>query len=576
MADMKLIKAFNNAMHAETGGTEPYDTTAEVVRIEGSTAWVHIPGGVDETPVQMTVNAEPGDTVQVRVGGGTAWITGNASAPPTDDKTANAAKQTATEAQEAAVEASDTATRAERNADSAIKIAGNTAQHFWFTETGSDTGAHITEVTEEEFLSDPQNGGGNLLARSNGIAIRDGMTELASFGETMQLGEEGKSHAELDYHSLELVDKDGNSYFRASDLRGTNGQVEVTEVFWGDNTQRAYRLGMPAINNGNPVPVITDEDGNDVTSTYYQTKDKNSITLTNYLPIGYTLTVTYTTASELAKAYTAGIRKANGQVGGMSFAEGYNTTASGVYSHAQGYNATAYGRVSHAEGSNTTANGWASHAEGYSTTASGYGAHAEGGDTEADGRHAHAEGYNTTASGVYSHAQNQGTIASSANQTAMGKFNEADSSGTYAAIIGNGTSDSARSNAFTVDWDGNVEAAGDITDGSGNVLANKADASVLTGIFKIVEYTHAYTNLAAGAGLYITANDFGASTPSGYRPAAVLTCNSGSAANCSVVYFNGAATGTNNMMRIVNTSTAARSYTARITILYVMSSMVAS
>lgn len=115
-----------------------------------------------------------------------------------------------------------------------------------------------------------------------------------------------------------------------------------------------------------------------------------------------------------------------------------------------------------------------------------------------------------------------------------------------------------------------------VTDAEKATWNGKADASILTDIFKIVEYTHAYTSLAAGAGLYITANDFGASTPSGYRPAAVLTCNSGSAANCHVVYFNGAATGENNMMRIVNVSSAARSYTARITILYVKSSMVAS
>lgn len=61
-------------------------------------------------------------------------------------------------------------------------IASNTDQYFWHTETGTDTGAHITEIPKEDFLDDPANGGGNLLARSNGIAVRDGLTELASFG----------------------------------------------------------------------------------------------------------------------------------------------------------------------------------------------------------------------------------------------------------------------------------------------------------------------------------------------------------------------------------------------------------
>ena len=67
------------------------------------------------------------------------------------------------------------------NSESALQIASDTEQHFWTTETGTDTGSHITEKEQDDFLANPQNGGANLLARSNGIAIRDGLTELASF-----------------------------------------------------------------------------------------------------------------------------------------------------------------------------------------------------------------------------------------------------------------------------------------------------------------------------------------------------------------------------------------------------------
>ena len=67
-----------------------------------------------------------------------------------------------------------------------------------------------------------------------------------------------------------------------------------------------------------------------------------------------------------------------------------------------------------------------------------------------------AEGVASTASGMYSHAQNVGTTAASYSQTAIGKYNVADANDTYAFIIGNGTDDSHRSNAFEVDWDGNV------------------------------------------------------------------------------------------------------------------------
>ena len=110
----------------ETPGKKsaPYDTQAEVRRIEGDIAWVHIPGGVDETPVQLTTNAKKGDIVQVRVSGGQAWITGNATKPPTDDTTAKAAQKTAAVADEHATDAVASAILAQQFADEAKKSAG--------------------------------------------------------------------------------------------------------------------------------------------------------------------------------------------------------------------------------------------------------------------------------------------------------------------------------------------------------------------------------------------------------------------------------------------------------------------
>ena len=99
------------------GKTSPFDVTAKVKRIEGGTAWVQIPGGVDETPVQLTVNAKEGDAVQVRVAGGKAWITGNGTAPPTDDTRANEANENAIYAQTIAENAEGSARRASLAAD---------------------------------------------------------------------------------------------------------------------------------------------------------------------------------------------------------------------------------------------------------------------------------------------------------------------------------------------------------------------------------------------------------------------------------------------------------------------------
>ena len=106
----KIIKNFVQSIReSDKRGTSPYDTTAEVLRVDGDTAWVHIAGGVDETPVKKTIDCKPGDVVQLRVGGGRAWITGNATAPPTDDTKANKANETALSANKRAITAYKTA-----------------------------------------------------------------------------------------------------------------------------------------------------------------------------------------------------------------------------------------------------------------------------------------------------------------------------------------------------------------------------------------------------------------------------------------------------------------------------------
>ena len=126
-------------------------------------------------------------------------------------------------------------------------------------------------------------------------------------------------------------------------------------------------------------------------------------------------------------------RKEGSTIGGYSVAVGYDTEASGY--------------ASHAEGDNTVASGNQSHAEGNSTIASGNCSHAEGDYTIASGNCSHAEGSNTTALSDYQHVQ--------------GKYNIEDAEGKYAYIVGNGTNTS-KSNAHTLDWEGNAWYAGDV------------------------------------------------------------------------------------------------------------------
>lgn len=197
-------------------------------------------------------------------------------------------------------------------------------------------------------------------------------------------------------------------------------------------------------------------------------------------------------------SHSEGVRsKATGD---LSHAEGFDTTASDMCSHAEGYKTTASREAAHAEGYGTAATGFYSHSEGYQTLAAGSYSHSEGGETYAYGQYSHAEGYNTTASGDYSHTEGSGNVSQGAyshsqgcDTRAYGDYSHAEGIGTdasgmyqhvqgrynipdeydedgnpvnrYAHIVGNGVLDGedlVRSNAHTLDWEGNAWFAGKV------------------------------------------------------------------------------------------------------------------
>lgn len=156
--------------------------------------------------------------------------------------------------------------------------------------------------------------------------------------------------------------------------------------------------------------------------------------------------------------------------GENSHAEGCNTTSEGISSHSEGQNTSANGVGSHSEGIDTTATNEASHSEGYNSHATGNYSHAEGYSNEASGYASHAEGGRTKAKGAYNHSSGFETIANGDYQAVFGRANIEDKDRKYALIIGNGeinddytVDEEKRSNAHTVDWDGNAFYSGDIT-----------------------------------------------------------------------------------------------------------------
>ena len=158
-------------------------------------------------------------------------------------------------------------------------------------------------------------------------------------------------------------------------------------------------------------------------------------------------------------SHTEGNRSSTPNTGGSI------TNQSAAAAHAEGNATKAYGNYSHAEGNATEAHGSASHAEGKGSKAQANFAHAEGNSTIAAGSCAHSEGNQTEARAESSHAEGYGTKATSSYQHVQGKWNYLDAnekSGSYAHIVGGGTSKDNRKNIHTLDWSGNAWFAGDV------------------------------------------------------------------------------------------------------------------
>ena len=92
-----------------------------------------------------------------------------------------------------------------------------------------------------------------------------------------------------------------------------------------------------------------------------------------------------------------------------------------------------------------------------------------------------------------------------------------------------------------------------------------------TQALKVVQYTREYT-ISANSNLNISANDFGASDPSGYNPVAITHFSSGNE-NVYVRTVNALAQAQYQMMSLKNTTGSAISTTAYIRILYAKSSL---
>lgn len=148
--------------------------------------------------------------------------------------------------------------------------------------------------------------------------------------------------------------------------------------------------------------------------------------------------------------------------GQFSGAFGYSNVVTGQKSFAVGNVNIVSGSNAYAFGQECQATEWYSQAFGYQTKANGMVSSAEGLRTQADGQTSKTIGTLTKST------HRSQFVFGEANEVDPSE-NEADKRGTYVEIVGNGSADDDRSNARTLDWEGNESLAGGITLGKGTV-----------------------------------------------------------------------------------------------------------
>ena len=436
--------------------TSAYDTPATVRRVENGVAYVHIDGGVDETPVNLTIDAKPGDTVMVRVSGGSAWIMGNGSSPPTDDTRANRAMKKAEDVEEAVVEVvrsvesvSEVADDAKEIAEAGREIAEATDQYFWVDASGT----HVATAPKE---SDPSGTNGfNALWNALGMLLRNGTNILAQFGQ----------------HAVAFYDGDGNE--------GEN----IVASFGKDGGQVGYSSSGHLTFSSNSIVAVSDIGAKLFAVGTNQATEQVLITKN----IGAAVKVTSTSSSDpdylvvalpITDEVTGGTLKVDyewyGNSGQNTFR--YKGTFEGVIGTTKSEDVHADRIGMHLNYSVVTISG--EQRQQFSVNAyktSAYNTYVRVISVTYDGNMAmptYDLGTRALANnfaGSFSSVIGESLFATGDRQTALGKFNVEDTNDEYALIIGNGTDDQNRSNALTVDWNGKVTAAG----GYGGLVATE-------------------------------------------------------------------------------------------------------
>ena len=291
--------------------------------------------------------------------------------------------------------------------------------------------------------------------------VKESIEELNSNLDTLEYSEiaGGKNLANI--NDFKLLTTNPSRYgYEWINMKGGTYTFNITNgnnILYIGYKHNGEFVNPSSVVNNSKVQIITISDGDDIVIWYENGVTENTVTSLQ-LEVGGVATE--------YEPYIPSIKMLNKSLNNYALKSLYSDTTINIGRLAN----STVGKYSIAEGQSTTASGYSSHAEGEYTKASGNTSHAEGTGTEASGESSHAEGFITKASGNTSHAEGTGTEASNFASHASGKYNTAMTTGGASSnttgtafVIGNGTSSSALSNAFSVQYSGIVKAKSTIT-----------------------------------------------------------------------------------------------------------------
>lgn len=318
-----------------------------------------------------------------------------------------------------------------------------------------------------------QESGKNVKINSNGVTINNGSTSLASYGNIVKIGNLSKIHLDLNDTYLSLKQSDASSQLISFGLKNDSStglatltkrgyMVEMTVAFGEEEEEDVLEFCSDL--NGNFIP----ENAVQILSVYQIINEEididnpisPSVFTIKYGSI-YILDVSSNLKNKMIQiTFTTNDKIPFLELGDGSQCYGANSIASGetvtVYgqkSFAIGDTITVFGDHSLAAGNQTTVTTSNSMAYGYGNSVQGEYSLAGGFDSKASGQASVALGQEAKATGPSSIALGYCVASKGAGSLACGQYNNGNS--VYNFTVGNGYDQDTRQNAFWVGSSGN-------------------------------------------------------------------------------------------------------------------------